>query len=121
MQQPISLKPQDIAILVKLLVSKAETLQTQLAQELSLSQGEIAKALARLNKAGLVNNRRVNRSAALEFILHAIKYIFPAEVGALAGGGEGHGAGAASRGPPVPAAFSAGAPLPRPRRATARL
>ena len=27
--------------------------------------------------------KRVNRSQALEFILHAIKYIFPAEVGAL--------------------------------------
>lgn len=86
MQQPLSLKPQDIAVLVKLLVSEPGILQVLLAQELGISQGEIAKALARLNKAGLVNNRLVNRSAALEFILHAIKYMFPAEVGALAVG-----------------------------------
>ena len=49
-------------------------------------QGEIAKSLSRLNKAGLVNEKRVSRSAALEFILHAIKYVFPAEVGALSVG-----------------------------------
>ena len=58
----------------------------EIAQQLGLSQGEIAKALSRLNKAGLVQDKRVNRTAALEFILHAIKYIFPAEVGALATG-----------------------------------
>ncbi len=86
MQQPLSLKPQDIAILVKLLVSNSEIRQVELAQALSISQGEIAKALARLGKARLVNDKRVNRSSALEFILHAIKYIFPAEIGALAVG-----------------------------------
>lgn len=37
-------------------------------------------------KAALVNDKRVNRLASLEFILHAVKYVFPAEVGALAVG-----------------------------------
>ncbi len=84
MQQPISLKPQDVAILVKLLVNKNPSWrQVDLAQELGLNQGEIAKALKRLEKAGLFHNRNANRSTALEFIIHAIKYIFPVEVGAL--------------------------------------
>lgn len=87
MQQSISLKPQDVALLVKLLsIKKEDWRQIDLAFALNLSQSEIAKALARLSKAGLVNNKRVNRSAALEFIIHAIKYMFPAEVGALVAG-----------------------------------
>lgn len=84
MQQSISLKPQDVALLVKLLSLKKENWrQIDLAMSLKLSQSEIAKALARLSKAGLVLEKKVNRSAALEFILHAIKYIFPVEIGAL--------------------------------------
>lgn len=87
MQQSIALKPQDVALLVKLLAYKSETWrQVDIAQELGLSQGEIAKSLSRLSKAGLINEKRVNRSSALEFILHAIKYVFPVEVGALAVG-----------------------------------
>ena len=87
MQQSISLKPQDVAILTKLLVIKREDWrQIDIAIALGLSQSEIAKSLVRLNKAGLIHDKRLNRSAALEFIVHAIKYIFPAEVGALATG-----------------------------------
>jgi hypothetical protein len=87
MQQSISLKPQDVVLLVKLLsLKKEDWRQIDLAISLKLSQSEIAKALARLAKAGLIFEKRVNRSAALEFILHAIKYIFPAEVGALSTG-----------------------------------
>ena len=84
MQQSICLRPQDVGLLVKLLsLRKEDWRQVDLAMDLILSQGEIAKALARLSKAGLVHNKRVNRSAALEFIKHAVKYVFPAEVGAL--------------------------------------
>lgn len=87
MQQSISLKPQDVAILAKLLAIKGEDWrQIDIAIGLGISQGEIAKALYRLTKAGLIHEKRVNRTAALEFILHAIKYIFPAEVGALTAG-----------------------------------
>jgi len=87
MQQALSLKPQDVVLLVKLLsLKKEDWLQIDLAMSLELSQSEVAKALARLSKAGLVQGKRVNRSAALEFIIHAIKYMFPAEVGALAVG-----------------------------------
>ena len=86
MQQSAVIKPQDVAILVKILSRKhiGDWRQVDLAIDLGLSQGEIAKALARLNKAGLVVNKRANRSASLEFILHAIKYVFPIELGSLA-------------------------------------
>lgn len=87
MQQSLSLKPQDVALLAKIIARKSEDWrQIDIAMELGLSQGEVAKALSRLNKAGLLQEKRVNRSAALEFVLHAIKYMFPAEVGALAVG-----------------------------------
>ena len=74
--------------MVKILTRKSvgDWRQVDLAIELGFSQGEIAKALARLNKAGLVVDKRANRSAALEFILHAVKYVFPIELGALGAG-----------------------------------
>ncbi len=88
MQQSVMLKPQDVALLIKILARKSvkDWRQVDIAIELEISQGEIAKALARLNKAGLVVDKRVNRSAALEFIIHAVKYAFPAELGPLAAG-----------------------------------
>jgi hypothetical protein len=51
-----------------------------------LSQSEIAKAFARLQKCGLVLNKKPNVTSALEFLLHGFKYVFPAELGALAVG-----------------------------------
>lgn len=88
MQQSVMIKPQDVALLIKILARKSvdDWRQVDLAIELGLSQGEVAKALARLNKAGLVVEKRVNRSAALEFIIHAVKYVFPVELGSLAVG-----------------------------------
>lgn len=87
MQQTISMKPQDIAVLVKLILQKNKSLrQIDLAIHLGLSQGEIAKSFQRLNKSKLLQDMNVNKTAALEFILHAIKYVFPAELGPLAVG-----------------------------------
>jgi hypothetical protein len=86
MKKAISIKPQDVAILAKLIIQKKMSRQADIARDLGLSQGEIAKSLLRLHKAGLVINKNVNRSASVEFFVHAIKYIFPAEIGALAVG-----------------------------------
>lgn len=88
MQQSVMVKPQDVALLVKILSRKSigDWRQVDLAMDLGFSQGEVAKALSRLCKAGLVVDKRVNRTAALEFILHAIKYVFPIELGSLAAG-----------------------------------
>jgi hypothetical protein len=80
-------QPQDVALLVKLLAKKSEEWrQVDVAGEMGLSQGEIAKSLQRLIRAGLVNGKRPNRTAALELIIHAVKYVFPVRLGALAVG-----------------------------------
>lgn len=88
MQQSVMIKPQDVALLIKIIARKSavDWRQVDVAIDLGLSQGEIAKSLARLNKAGLIHDKRVNRTAALEFIIHAVKYVFPIELGALAAG-----------------------------------
>lgn len=85
MQQSITLKPHDIAVLVKLLTkSNDEWRQVDLAMELEISQGEIAKSLSRLNQAGLVTGKRPNLSASIELLIHGFKYVFPAELGPIA-------------------------------------
>lgn len=88
MQQSVMIKPQDVALLIKILTRKSvgDWRQVDLALELGFSQSEVAKALSRLSKAGLVVDKRVNRTAAIEFILHAVKYVFPIELGSLAVG-----------------------------------
>ena len=57
-----------------------------IAADLGISQGEIAKSLSRLSKAGLVNRKVPSRAAALEFVIHAVKYMFPAQLGPLSYG-----------------------------------
>lgn len=88
MQQSVMIKPQDVALLIKIISRKSvgDWRQVDLAMELGFSQGEVAKALSRLCAAGLVADKRVNRTAALEFILHAVKYVFPIQLGSLTAG-----------------------------------
>jgi hypothetical protein len=85
MKHVSSLKPQDVALLLKVLVKgKSNWRQVDISSELEISQGEVAKSLARLRKSGFIFDNRVNRSAVMEFLSHGLKYIFPADVGALA-------------------------------------
>ena len=81
------LKSQDVALLMKLLCHpKREWRQIDLSQELGFSQSEIAKSLARLNTASLVIRKSPIRSAALEFLVHGVKFAFPAHPGPLTRG-----------------------------------
>ena len=82
-----SLKPQDVALLLKVLSKgKSDWRQVDIALELGISQGEVAKSLARLRNSGFLSAKRVNRSAVIEFLIHGLKYAFPADIGALAVG-----------------------------------
>ncbi len=83
------LKPQDVVLLVKLLAN-AEHLgwsQNQLALHLCMSVSEVNAAIKRLHKAGLL--QRILRkklyqpvlSAAEEFLISGVKYVFPAQLG----------------------------------------
>ena len=59
-----------------------------LAAELGMPHARVQRSLQRLNAAGLYDSarRRLNLGRAEEFLVHAVKYLFPAEFG-----GEGRG------------------------------
>lgn len=82
---------QDIAILLKLYLMKGRpTLSKDLAHELFLSPSEISKSLQRSRGAGLIylsgTDKRVNRTALLELLLHGMRYVFPPQKGGLTRG-----------------------------------
>ena len=82
MSQP-SLLPQDVVVLAKLLSYKGRRPSlAQMAGELALSPSQVHAALNRLAVAGLVSKdasrSRPNAKATEEFLVHGVKYMFPA-------------------------------------------
>lgn len=86
------LKPQDVVVLLKLVVlGKDEWTYQRLAVELSISQSEAHAGVRRAVAAGLMNDvttasGRPIRAALLEFLIHGVKYAYPPERGALTRG-----------------------------------
>lgn len=83
-------KPQDILILLKLSIWKdrPDWKGIELARDLGLSAFEVSVGLDRCRKSGLldVTKRHLMRSALEEFLIHGVKYAFPAEPGSLCRG-----------------------------------
>jgi hypothetical protein len=82
---------QDIALLLKLAIQNEPAVQSKsLAEGLSISPSEVSKALKRCADAGLVYlegaEKRVNRTALMEFLSHGLKYAFPPQRGSMARG-----------------------------------
>ncbi len=80
------LRPQDVLLLLKLVASERQELrQLDLAMALGLSQAEVAYALDRLKRAGLVDEskKKVHRLALIELVSHAIKYFYPPVFGSF--------------------------------------
>ncbi len=80
------IKPQDVLVLLKLcLWQEREWRHVDLAAELGLSQTEISFALERCRSSGLIDQakKRVIKAAFLEFLLHGLRYVFPAQPGPL--------------------------------------
>ena len=82
---------QDIAVLLKLSLSKEKPkLSKDLARDLYLSPSEISKSLQRSREAGLLYvgeaEKRVNRAALLELLVHGLRYVFPPQRGGLTRG-----------------------------------
>jgi hypothetical protein len=80
------LRPHDIAVLLKLsLLARraAPTRQVDIASSLGVSQSEIHSALKRTAAARLYEPERrvVLRQSLLEFLVHGIRYAFPAKLG----------------------------------------
>src|SRR5438874_854673 len=89
MREYHNLRPQDILVLLKLLASRGrEWRQVDLAHELGMSQFEISAALSRSEYAGFLDQakKRLNKSALEEFLLHGLKYVYPAKPGPICRG-----------------------------------
>ena len=85
------LKPLDVVVLLKLsLVVGERPPYLQLANELYLYPSEVYASIKRSRASHLVQGPelkdRLNRSALLEFLLHGVRYVFPAERGTLTRG-----------------------------------
>jgi hypothetical protein len=84
---PASLKPQDVVVLIKLCGYRAATRPpySLISEDLGVSQSEINGSVKRLQSAGLVNPKELGElpilAAAEEFLIHAVKYVFPAQRG----------------------------------------
>lgn len=83
------MRPQDIAILLKIvMLGKNEWQYQDLAGSLCISGAEVNASLNRSKLAGLIdyNRKRVNKQALYEFLEHGIQYVFPIHPGALSKG-----------------------------------
>ncbi len=81
----------DIMVLLKLASQEESYVPSKrLAEELSLEPSEITRSLKRCRTAGLVHSlgkeNRVNRTGLLEFLIHGLRYVFPAQRGSMTRG-----------------------------------
>lgn len=108
----VGLLPQDVVVLVKLISAGGQRpLMAQLAVDLSQSPSQIHASLKRLAKARLITGNQKERRPLLrpveEFLVHAVKYIFPAERGEVT-----RGIPTAYAAPPLADQISSGADPP---------
>ncbi|MBI5743535.1 MAG: hypothetical protein HY952_03190 [Elusimicrobia bacterium] len=83
------IKPQDIAILLKLVaLGDKKWRHVDLVAALCLSQTEISFALNRCRTVGFLDSakKKVMKTALLEFLVHGLKYVFPARPGPVSRG-----------------------------------
>lgn len=83
------LKGQDVVVLLKLLEPNEATPVGDLASGLGFDVAGTHRAIRRLGEAGLysVGRRRVHEPHAEEFLIHAVKFSFPAKLGPESPGG----------------------------------
>lgn len=82
---------QDVALLLKLAIENDPRVPSKnLADSLFISPSEVSKALKRCVDSGLLHmsgyEKRVNRTALMEFLSHGLKYAFPPARGSLVRG-----------------------------------
>jgi len=80
------LHPQDVVVALKLTLHPGLTIQ-KLADSLGLSLSAIHRSVARAKDAGLLRSgRRPIRHSVREFVLHGLRYAFPAVRGSMTPG-----------------------------------
>lgn len=88
----MTLKPQDIVVLLKLCgyIPDIRPSYAIIATELGMSPSEIHSAVKRLRDSRLLHNSELgeqpNLSALEEFLIHGVKYVFPVKRGGLTRG-----------------------------------
>ncbi len=82
------LKPQDVCTLLKLVVAEPGWAYNRLAAELGISSGELHASIKRAVAAKLfdVNRNRPKVAALEEFLIHGVKYAYPADLGTVTRG-----------------------------------
>src|SRR3954464_9385900 len=87
----MALKPQDICVVLKIVAAGSpRSSYAQLASELVMSPSEVHASVKRAGASGLLHgaalDNRPNIGALEEFLVHGLKYVFPAERGELTRG-----------------------------------
>jgi DNA-binding Lrp family transcriptional regulator len=87
----VILKPQDVVVVLKLCEFDGKRPPfAQIAEELSMSVSEVHGAVKRAQAAHLLHGpelgERPNCRALEEFLIHGLKYVFPAQHGAITRG-----------------------------------
>lgn len=103
------LNGQDIVVLLKLAGQDKDWTVRSLEADLGIPRAGVHRSLQRLSVAGLydVGRRRTNVSQAEEFLVHAVKYLFPPEMN-----GETRGVPTAWAAPPLADELASPSDLP---------
>lgn len=89
MKKHLGMRPQDIVILLKIIaINNDKWRNIDLAYSLKISPSEISEALNRCMISGLINKekRMIHLNSLSEFLIYGLKYVFPAEPGAVVRG-----------------------------------
>lgn len=89
MKQHHGMRPQDIVVLLKIVATNNNQWRNlDIAYALRISQSEVSEVLNRCKISKLINKekREVHLNALTEFLIFGLKYVFPAEPGALSKG-----------------------------------
>lgn len=78
------MRPQDVPILLQMhLLGTGQWLYADIAAALQISPAEVSESLERSRLAGLTDpdKRRVNTLSLTDFLIHGLRYVWPAVVG----------------------------------------
>ena len=84
----MKLLPQDAVVVLAVALHPEQSTLAQLAADLGLSGSQVHYAVERARVAGLLVQSvlRANVPNALEFLIHGLRYVFPAELGPIVRG-----------------------------------
>ncbi len=89
MKKHNGMRPQDIVVLLKIISIQDKSWRNiDIANAIQISPSEVSEALNRCRIAGLIDSkkRKINLNSLREFLIYGLKYVFPAEPGAMVKG-----------------------------------